>query len=98
MEYLRKNRERNNQLYTETPELEVYIVNLHPLVPKDIPQDKDLIDDRVDFNRKRMAYNKFVKRIESKNMSSDRKEILIGPGRDIVALISEAENLKLVNK
>jgi hypothetical protein len=24
----------------------VYIVNLHPLAPKDIPQDKDLVDDR----------------------------------------------------
>src|ERR687891_57055 len=30
----------------QTPELEVYIVNLHPLTPKDIPKDKDLIDDR----------------------------------------------------
>jgi NTE family protein len=46
MEYLRKNRGRSDQLFTQTPELEVYIVNLHPLVPKDIPQDKDLIDDR----------------------------------------------------
>lgn len=44
------------------------------------------------------AYNKFVKRIESKNMSPDRKEILISPGRDIIALLSEAENLKLANK
>ena len=46
MEYLRESRKRSDQLYTQTPELEVYIVNLHPLVPKDIPQDKDLIDDR----------------------------------------------------
>jgi predicted acylesterase/phospholipase RssA len=48
-EYLRKNRgerSNNNELITQTPELEVYIVNLHPLAPKDIPQDKDLIDDR----------------------------------------------------
>jgi hypothetical protein len=44
------------------------------------------------------AYNKFVKRIESKNMPPDRKEILISPGRDIIALLSEAENLKLANK
>jgi NTE family protein len=49
MEYLRKNRVgggENDELITQTPELEVYIVNLHPLAPKDIPQDKDLIDDR----------------------------------------------------
>jgi NTE family protein len=47
MEYLRKNRRRKSEeLITQTPELEVYIVNLHPLAPKDIPQDKDLVDDR----------------------------------------------------
>lgn len=46
MEYLKESRKRSDQLYTRIPELEVYIVNLHPLVPKDIPQDKDLIDDR----------------------------------------------------
>jgi predicted acylesterase/phospholipase RssA len=48
MEYLRKNRggSNNNDLFTQAPELEVFIINLHPLAPKDIPQDKDLIDDR----------------------------------------------------
>jgi NTE family protein len=47
MEYLRKNRGGGSQKsFTRAPELEVYIVNLHPLAPKDIPQDKDLIDDR----------------------------------------------------
>jgi hypothetical protein len=47
MEYLQKNRRRKSEkLITQTPELEVYIVNLHPLAPKDIPEDKDLVDDR----------------------------------------------------
>jgi NTE family protein len=47
MEYLRKNRrEEGDKLITQTPELEVYIVNLHPLAPKGIPEDKDLVDDR----------------------------------------------------
>jgi hypothetical protein len=54
MEYLRRdqsNRWRgggrgDDMMITQTPELEVYIVNLHPLTPKDIPKDKDLIDDR----------------------------------------------------
>lgn len=47
MEYLRKNRRmKSEELITAAPELEVYIVNLHPLAPKDIPRDKDLIDDR----------------------------------------------------
>jgi NTE family protein len=46
-EYLRKNRRRGSQRsFTQAPELEVYVVNLHPLAPKDIPQDKDLVDDR----------------------------------------------------
>jgi NTE family protein len=54
MEYLRRNRSNigrggkrgDDMMITQTPELEVYIVNLHPLTPKDIPKDKDLIDDR----------------------------------------------------
>ena len=47
MEYLRKNRrEEGDKLITQTPELEVYIVNLHPLAPKGIPEDKDLVDHR----------------------------------------------------
>jgi NTE family protein len=47
IEYLRNNgKEVGDKLITQTPELEVYIVNLHPLAPKDIPEDKDLIDDR----------------------------------------------------
>jgi hypothetical protein len=46
MEYLRKSRGGSDESFTRTPELEVYIVNLHPLAPKDIPQDKDLVDDR----------------------------------------------------
>jgi NTE family protein len=47
MEYLRKTRgSGSNRSITRTPELEVYIVNLHPLAPRDIPEDKDLIDDR----------------------------------------------------
>lgn len=257
MEYLRENREKGNQSISRTPTLEVYIVNLHPLAQKDIPQDKDLIDDResdimfhdrttydeqvayaftdfvdladnlvnlarsnglskdieeilnkkaksitrvdeykfttyrdllfgkpriskvwridrlestdatfgkitdftpstirnlirsgeidarISINRSKVifaledlisdglmsmeegeeimkearqvltteqllhrkkkeevveAYNRFVKRIEAKKISSERKEILIGPGRDIIALISEVNDLKALNK
>jgi hypothetical protein len=36
----------NNQSVSRTPALEVYIV-IHPLTPKDIPEDKDLIDDKA---------------------------------------------------
>jgi NTE family protein len=64
MEYLRKNRRgRGDELMiTQTPELEVYIVNLHPLTPKDIPQDKDLVDDRESdiFFHDRTAYDEQV--------------------------------------
>jgi NTE family protein len=38
------------------------------------------------------AYNRYVRRIEAKDMSPDRKEKLISPGRDIIALVSEAED------
>ena len=69
MEYLR--RDRNNKgkeggddevMIAQTPELEVYIVNLHPLTPKDIPKDKDLIDDRESdiFFHDRTTYDEQV--------------------------------------
>jgi hypothetical protein len=35
------------------------------------------------------AYNRFVKRIEAKDISPERKEKLLNPGRDIIFLISK---------
>jgi len=43
------------------------------------------------------AYDSYVKTIEAKNISRDRKEKLIKPGRDILAFVSEAENAKLMS-
>jgi NTE family protein len=62
MEYLRKNRGGSQKSFTQAPELEVYIVNLHPLAPKDIPQDKDLIDDRESdiLFHDRTTYDEYV--------------------------------------
>lgn len=61
MEYLRTDRS-GDELITHTPELEVYIVNLHPLTPKGIPQDKDLVDDRENdiFFHDRTSYDEQV--------------------------------------
>jgi NTE family protein len=70
MEYLQGNRSNigkggkrgDDMMITQTPELEVYIVNLHPLTPKDIPKDKDLIDDRESdiFFHDRTTYDEQV--------------------------------------
>jgi len=62
IEYLRKNRRGSQKSFTWAPELEVYIVNLHPLAPKDIPQDKDLIDDRESdiLFHDRTTYDEYV--------------------------------------
>jgi NTE family protein len=62
MEYLRKSRGGSQKSFTRAPELEVYIVNLHPLAPKDIPQDKDLIDDRESdiLFHDRTTYDEYV--------------------------------------
>ena len=73
MEYLRGERKsskreegetggRDEVMIGQTPELEVYIVNLHPLTPKDIPEDKDLIDDRESdiFFHDRTTYDEQV--------------------------------------
>ena len=61
MEYLRNDRS-GGELITHTPELEVYIINLHPLTPKGIPQDKDLVDDRENdiFFHDRTSYDEQV--------------------------------------
>ena len=72
MEYLRQNRssvkedqgrgELDDMMIGQTPELEVYIVNLHPLTPKHIPKDKDHIDDRESdiFFHDRTTYDEQV--------------------------------------
>jgi predicted acylesterase/phospholipase RssA len=61
-EYLRNDQRSGDKLITHTPELEVYIVNLHPLTPKGIPQDKDLVDDRESdiFFHDRTSYDEQV--------------------------------------
>src|ERR671919_1496296 len=71
MEYLRRDRSSSSKregasgdevMIGQTPELEVYIVNLHPLTPNDIPKDKDLIDDRESdiFFHDRTTYDEQV--------------------------------------
>lgn len=67
IEYLRinqKKKENENctELIARTPELEVFIVNLHPLTPKVIPTDKDLVDDRETdiFFHDRTSYDEQV--------------------------------------
>jgi NTE family protein len=40
------------------------------------------------------AYDRYVKRIEAKNITTECKEELISPGRDIMALVSEADSVK----
>ena len=49
-------------MIARTPEIEVFIVNLHPLTPKDIPGDKDLVDDRENdiFFHDRTSYDEQV--------------------------------------
>jgi hypothetical protein len=42
------------------------------------------------------AYNRYVKRIEAKNISPERKEKLISPGRDIITIVYEPDNAKSV--
>jgi hypothetical protein len=43
------------------------------------------------------AYDRYVKRIEAKNMSPERKEKLMSTGRDIISLVSEAANANSVS-
>ena len=44
------------------------------------------------------AYDRYVRRVKEKNISSERKEILISPGRDILSLVSENSSMKLANQ
>jgi len=68
MEYTKINqnkieaKESCTALIARIPELEVFIVNLHPLTPRDIPTDKDLVDDRENdiFFHDRTAYDEQV--------------------------------------
>jgi NTE family protein len=40
------------------------------------------------------AYNRYVKRIQAKDISPERKEKLIRPGRDIMAIVSLVDSAK----
>ena len=40
------------------------------------------------------AYNWYVEKIKAKDLPPECEEILISPGRDIVALVSESANAK----
>jgi predicted acylesterase/phospholipase RssA len=84
MEYSRKIRGGNTESLFRTPELEVYIVNLHPLAPKDIPQDKDLIDDRESdiLFHDRTTYDEYVAYVMTDfvNMANDLVELARSKG------------------
>jgi NTE family protein len=43
------------------------------------------------------AYNRYVKRKEAKDISPERKEMLISPGKDIVSLVAEANTKRSTN-
>ncbi|HKO64118.1 MAG TPA: hypothetical protein VJU13_02865 [Candidatus Nitrosocosmicus sp.] len=62
IEQKKKENENCSELIARTPELEVFIVNLHPLTPKDIPIEKDLVDDRENdiFFHDRTSYDEQV--------------------------------------
>jgi hypothetical protein len=84
MEYSRKIRGGNTESLFRTPELEVYIVNLHPLAPIDIPQDKDLIDDRESdiLFHDRTTYDEYVAYVMTDfvNMANDLIELARSKG------------------
>ena len=66
-----------------------------------IKEARELLTTEQLLHRKRKedvveAYDRFVKKIQVKNLSLERKEILIGPGRDIIALISEVTENKFL--
>jgi NTE family protein len=62
----------------------VYIVNLHPLAPIDIPQDKDLIDDRESdiLFHDRTTYDEYVAYVMTDfvNMANDLVELARSKG------------------
>jgi NTE family protein len=63
-----------------------------------IKEARDVITTEQLLYRKRkeeieQAYNRYVEKIKAKDMPPECKEILISPGRDIVALVSELSNV-----
>ena len=96
MEYLRKDRRGGDELISQTPELEVYIVNLHPLTPKDIPQDKDLVDDRESdiFFHDRTAYDEQVAYAFTDFVNMTRDLIELARSNDLSNKVDEILNRK----
>ena len=61
--------------FTDIPELEVYIVNLHPSRAKDIPTDKDRIDNRENdiLFHDRTSYDELVAYLRTDYVTMARK-------------------------
>lgn len=78
------------------PELEVFIVNLHPLTPRDIPTDKDLVDDRENdiFFHDRTAYDEQVAYAFTDFVNMTRDLINLARSKGLSTEIDEILNKK----
>jgi NTE family protein len=96
IEYLRNDQRSGDESITQTPELEVYIVNLHPLTPKGIPQDKDLVDDRESdiFFHDRTAYDEQVAYAFTDFVNMTRDLIELARSNDLSNKVDEILNRK----
>lgn len=61
-----------------------------------------LITDQLLYRKTKQevieAYDRCVKKMKDKNLSSERNEILISPGQHIISLISEINSMRLTNQ
>jgi predicted acylesterase/phospholipase RssA len=102
MEYTKINqkkieaKESCTDLIARIPELEVFIVNLHPLTPRNIPTDKDLVDDRENdiFFHDRTAYDEQVAYAFTDFVNMTRDLINLARSKGLSTEIDEILNKK----
>ena len=89
-------KESCTELIARIPELEVFIVNLHPLTPRDIPTDKDLVDDRENdiFFHDRTAYDEQVAYAFTDFVNMTRDLINLARSKGLSTEIDEILNKK----
>lgn len=93
---IQETKESCTELIARIPELEVFIVNLHPLTPRDIPTDEDLVDDRENdiFFHDRTAYDEQVAYAFTDFVNMTRDLINLARSKGLSVEIDEILNKK----
>jgi predicted acylesterase/phospholipase RssA len=92
----KKNKQISSNTFVEVPELEAYIVNLHPSVARDIPTDKDRVDNRENdiLFHDRTAFDEMVAYLRTDYVDLARKLVDLAKSNGLTDKVDEILRLE----